>query len=182
MSDKTANILLKRAENRIRRQLTPDNRASHGKIVAAGISAALAQGPDGLMGSLRNSKDPIADCAKGAVSLVFVLRQTAQDAMPLKAMVPAAMTLMLKALNFVDRTGIAQVGNDELVRATHIFTNTMFAHLQISVDMLHHAAVKVHGVLQDPAAMQKVQVQAGTMKHPDAGRGVWAGASRHVVH
>lgn len=168
MTDQTESPLLQAVEQKIESQLTPANRANYMKIVVAGMSAALAKGPDGLMGSLRNSKDPIADCAKGAVSLVIVLRKDAHGVMPVKAMIPAAMTLMLKALNFVDKTGIAQVGNDELVRATHVFTNTMFARLHITTDMLHQAASKVHGVLDDPAAMQKIQIQAGTAAHPDA--------------
>ena len=70
--------------------------------------------------------------------------------MPIKAMVPAALTLMLYALDFVNRTGTAQVGTPELVRATHIFANEMFKAFHISNPMLASYAARVHAVNSGP--------------------------------
>jgi hypothetical protein len=162
------NPLLQQAEDKVESGLTPENRANYMKIVVAGMHVALDKGPNGIMASLGKSQDPIADAARGAVSLVIILRQQAHGIMPLKSMVPAAMTLMLKALDFVDRSKIAPVGNPELVRATHVFTDTMFARMGITKAGLANAATKIHAITQDPQAMAKINLKAGFTRHPMA--------------
>ena len=169
------NPLLQQAETQVESQLTPDNRANYLKIVVAGLHAALNGGPNGILASLKQSQDPISDAAKGAVSLTLILRKEARGVMPLKAMVPAAMTLMLKALDFADRAGIVKIGQPELVRATHIFTDFLFDRMGITKQGLANAAQKVHALTQDPAAMAKINVKAGLAPHPGAapfGRGL----------
>jgi hypothetical protein len=163
-----SNSLLQQAEDKVESGLTPENRANYMKIVVAGMHVALDKGPQGLLAGLAKSQDPISDAAKGAVSLVLILRQQARGVMPLKAMVPAAMTLMLKALDFADRSKIVRVGNAELVRATHIFTDTMFARMGITKQGLANAASKVHAITQDPQAMAAINLKAGLTRHPDA--------------
>lgn len=162
------NTLLQQAEDKVETGLTADNRVNYNKIVVAGMHVALDKGPEGIMASLGKSKDPIADAAKGAISLVLILRKQAKGVMPLKAMVPAAMTLMLKALDFADRSKIVPVGEAELVRATHIFTDTIFARFGITKQGLANAATKVHAITQDPEAMAKINLKSGLTRHPDA--------------
>lgn len=163
-----SNQLLQQAEEKVESGLTPDNRGNYLKIVVAGQHVALDKGPNGILASLAKSQDPISDAAKGAVSLVLILRKQAHGVMPLKAMVPAAMTLMLKALDFADRSKIVKVGNPELVRATHIFTDTIFARFGITKAGLANAASKVHALTQSPEAMAKISLKAGLTRHPDA--------------
>lgn len=163
-----SNPLLEQAEAKIESQLTPDNQQNYMKIVVAGMHAALDKGPNSILAQLRQSQDPIADAAKGAVSLVLILRRQARGVMPLKAAVPAAMTLMLKALDFIDRSKIMPIGQNELVRATHIFTDFMFARFGISKAGLQNAATKVHAITQDPQSMAAINLKAGLTRHPDA--------------
>lgn len=171
-----SNPLLQQAEDKVESQLVPETRENYMKIVVAGMHAAIDKGPDGILASLRESKDPISDAAKGAVSLCLVLRKEAHGIMPLKAMVPAAMTLMLKALDFADRAGIVKVGDRELVRATHIFTDEIFARSGITRQGLANAAGKVHSLTQDPAAMAKINAKAG-MGEPGAAPGLINGGA-----
>lgn len=168
MANDLSNPLLQQAEDKIESQLTPDNRQNYMKVVVAGMHAALDKGPNGILAQLRQSQDPISDAAKGAVSLVLILRKQAQGIMPLKAMVPAAMTLMLKALDFIDRSKIMPIGEPELVRATHIFTDTIFARFGISKAGLANAATKIHAITQDPQSMAAINLKAGITRHPDA--------------
>ena len=162
------NPLLQQAEERIESQLTQENKQNYDKIVIAGMHAGLAGGPNSLLASLKKSADPISDAAKGAVGVVLVLRKQAQGVMPIKAMVPAATTLMLHALDFVDRAKIAKVDNAALVRATHIFTDTIFKALGITKEGLADAAQKVHALTQNPEAMQQINLKAGVVRHPMA--------------
>lgn len=160
--------ILDAAEQRIESQLTPETRENYLKIVIAGMKAGLDKGPDSIMASLKTSQDPIADCAKGAIGIVLILRRQAKGIMPIKAMIPAAMTLMLKALAFADKTGIVKVGNDELVRATNIFSHILMGKIGVTPQMIQTALVKVHGLTQDPVAMEQMKRKAGVVRHPDA--------------
>lgn len=156
------------AEQKLESQLLPDVRQDYMKIVVAGMRVALHGGPNGMLAGLKNkSKDPIHDAAVGAINLCLLLRHTA-PAMPIKAMIPAAMTLMFHALDFVDKTGLAKVGPDELVRATHIFTNRVMQAWKVTPQMLQHAAGVVHGVMQDPNKMDALARKTGVVKHPMA--------------
>lgn len=157
-----SNAMLQAAESKIESQLTPTARANYTKIVVAGMHVALDKGPNGILASLKDSEDPIADCAIGAVSLVLILRKQAKGVMPLHVMIYAAMTLMLKAMDFADRSGIAKVGQPELVRATHIFTDFLFARMSITKDMLARARAWVQELTRDPATLAKIQAKAGT--------------------
>lgn len=157
-----SNNLLQQAEQKVESQLTPETKSNYLRIVVAGQHVALDKGPNGILASLKDSKDPIADCAKGAVSLVLILRKQAKGVMPIKAMIPAAMTLLLKALDFADRSGIAKVGQPELVRATHTFTDFLFARMGITKDMLAKAGQRVQELTRDPATLAKIQAKAGT--------------------
>jgi hypothetical protein len=163
-----SNPLLQQAEDRIESQLTPENRESYMKIVVAGMNAALDKGTGGILASLGQSKDPVTDAAKGAISLVLILRKQAHGIMPIKAMVPAAMTLMLKALDFADRSGIAKIGQPELVRVTHIFMDEIFHKFGITKQGLTNAAARVHAITQDDSAMQAINLKAGITRHPMA--------------
>lgn len=160
--------ILAAAEQKVESQLTPDTHESYLKIVVAGMKAGLADGPNSILAGLAKSKDPVSDCAKGAIGLVLVLKHQAKGIMPVKAMIPAGMTLMLKALAFADRTGIVKVGNDELVRASHIFKDTFLAKFGVTPPMLQHAMIKVHALTQDPVAMEQMKRKAGFVRHPDA--------------
>lgn len=168
MTQELSNPLLQAAESKVESGLTPETRQNYLKITVAGMHAALSGGPDSIMATLRKSADPVADCAKGAISLVLILRRQSHGIMPLKAMVPAAMTLMLKALDFADRSKIAKVGQPELVRATHVFVDTMFARFGITKQGLAQAGQKVYALTQNPAAMDKINMKAGVTAHPGA--------------
>ena len=172
MPSELSNPLLQQTEDRIEAGLTQENRADYMKVVVAGMHIALDKGGGGMLASLAKAPDPIAAAAKGAVGLVLIMRKETERPgkvpMPIQAAVPAAMTLMLKALDFIDRSKIAPVGNPELVRATHIFTDFLFARMHITKQGLATAAQKVHSLTQDPDAMQKIQMKAGLLKHPMA--------------
>lgn len=162
------NNVLQAAEQKIESQLTPANRADYLKIVTAGMKIALQGGPKSILAALSNSKTPLQDCVHGAINLCGLMWKQSRGTMPIKAMVPAAMTLLIQALDFADKSGIVKIGAPELVQATHMFTDVLFAKLGISKAMLHTAAGKVHGLIQDPAQLAKLNLAAGVTKDPRA--------------
>jgi hypothetical protein len=162
------NPLLQQAEQQLESKLAPDNKPVYMKIVVAGLHIALANGPDGFMGKLRNSRDPVSDCARGAASLVLIMRKEAKGVMPMKAGIPAGMTLLFHGLDFIDRAKIAKVAEPEIDRAATIFTNFLFHKLGITPDMLHSMTGKVSAITRDPTSMAAINMKAGLTRHPNA--------------
>lgn len=163
------NSVLQAAESAIEQQLTGKDRENYLRIVVAGLKVATNGGPNSPFAKLVHStKDPIRDCVNGAIGLVGHMRKEAKGVMPTKSMVPAAMTLMLHALDVIDRAGVMKIGKPELVQATKLFSSEVFRQAKISPDMLRTAASKVHGITQDPAAVEKLHYAAGTKAAPGA--------------
>lgn len=163
-----SNPLLRAAEQKIEAGMQPDVRADYTKVVVAGMNVALAKGPDGFMGKLVASQDPISDCARGAVSLMLIMRKEAKGVMPMKAGIPAALTLMFHGLQFLEQSKVLTIAEPEIDRATTIFTNTLFQRLGITPQMLQHATGRVHALMMDPASMELINRKAGLVKSPDA--------------
>lgn len=162
------NKLLQAAEQRVEAGLTPENRADYMKIVVAGLRVALDQGPNGIMASLKKSRDPVNDSAVGAVNLVMLMSKQSRGTMPIKALVPAAMAIMLQALDFCEKARITKITPKKLDRATLIYRNHIFSAFRITPEVLKKAAVHAHGVMQDPTKMDIIARRVGVVKDPRA--------------
>lgn len=156
--------LLKATEQKIEAGLTPQNRANYQRIVVAGMAAGLQGGANSLIAGLRQSQDPVKDCAVGAINIVMLLRRQSRNTMPAEAIPPAAMTLMLQALDFAERLGLVKITKEELVRATHIFTNRLMALVHVTPQKLTELAGKVNRVTQDPTQMEQLAQRSGVVK------------------
>jgi len=160
------NSVLKAAEEKIESNLTDSIKPVYAKIVVAGSKAGLEGGPDSILAKLKDSKDPITDCGKGAAALVGILKKQSRDTMPVNAMVPAGATLMMHALDFCDKAGIAKVGTEELAIASKAYANTIFKLLGITPQMLIKGNEAVENTTKDPALMEQMKRKAGLVKAP----------------
>lgn len=162
------NKILLAAEMKIESQLEPSVRADYQKVVVAGLHAGLSGGPKSILASLKDSKDPIKDCAMGAINLAVLLMKQSRNTMPMKAMVPAAATLMFLALDSAERMGVIKITNEVVAQATHYYTNHIFKVLNISPQMLHTAAGNLHKITSNPTNMEELRRRAGIVRDPRA--------------
>lgn len=160
------NKLLQAAEQEVERRLTPQTRDAYMRIVVAGMKAALANGPNGMLAKLKQSKDPMGDAARGAVNLVILMSHQSKGQMPPKAIPPACATLLFQALDFLDRTGVVKVDENNLAAAMHLQANFLLHKFKVTPQMLSNAAANVHKVMQDPTAMEKINRKAGVVRAP----------------
>lgn len=162
------NSLLEKTEQGIEGKLLPDVRGDYMKIVVAGMKVAGHNGPNGLLSGLKRQQDPVGACALGAINLVLLMSKQSKGMMPRKAMIPAAYTLMLQALDMVDKGGIAKIGVAEIDHATHVFMNHLYKALGITLPMLQSGATHVHQIMQDPTKMELINRKVGLVKAPGA--------------
>ena len=153
------NTLLKQAEDRVEKTVPPAQRDNYLKIVVAGMKYAMDKGPEGLLASLKDSKDPLADSVKGAIAIVGVLRGNAKGTMPLEAMIPATMSLMFQALDFAEKMNLLTVTETELDKAAHMFMDTILPLLNVPKAKLDESMDQVHGIMRDPDKMAQYKGQ-----------------------
>lgn len=162
------NKLLAATEEKIESNLFGRNRQDYLKAVNAGMKAALHGGTNSILAKLKDSKNPIHDSVVGAINLSLILRHQSRNTMPMKAMIPAATSLMLHALDFAESLGMVQIDKPELDEATHLLVNTLLKRLGITPNMLHTAAGKVHALMENPVAMERMKYQIGMTKSPNS--------------
>jgi len=146
------NPLLRQAETEIETCLTPETRTGYLRIVVTGMRAALDNGLNGIFASLEQSPDPITDAATLAVSLAIVHRRQPEGLTPLKALVPAAMTLLLQALDFIDQSKVMPIGAPELAGANDVFCETICARFGITKAGRASMGSMVYDLTQDEAS------------------------------
>lgn len=162
------NRFLQGAEQAVEAKLLPRTKADYQKIVVAGMRASMHGDQNSMLAKLLNSKDPVKDAAAGAISLVMLLLQQSNGTMPPDAMVPAATTLMLQALDFAEKAKLLKVGPEELARGTKLQSNIWLALGKLTPERLQAMADKTHGIMQDPTQMEAVARAGGVVKDPRA--------------
>lgn len=165
------NDILKAAEAAIEAAMNPRTRRDYTRLVIAGMKVAMRGGPQGLMRNLPSSKDPVRDCAIGAVNLAFMMAKTAQSEtgnVPENALTYACYGLMLQALDVAAKLGLVEITNELVAEATKIATDRIFANMRITPEMLNTAAGKVNDIIKDPAMMEKLKLEIGASRDPRA--------------
>lgn len=150
------NTLIKQVQAQIEQRLKTGVRESYQKIVISGMKFILDKGPDGILAQLGKSQNVIDDAVKGAIGVVGILRRAAKGVMPADAMVPAAMTLMLEALDYAERVGLLTVDTNVIDQATHLFIETISPRMGVTPQKLGQLTSQVHGIMQDPDKMARI--------------------------
>lgn len=166
-ADVQQTALLKQAEDKIEARLTPDIYTSYMKLVIAGMKAAMNGGPNGVMGSIKRSKTPLESVVKGMISLMLMLKDQAKGQVPVNALVPATMAMVLQGLAFANNVGVLKVGAPEIAQATHLFINTIMPKLGLTQDKVEAVVGQVRNITSDPqklAALKQAQLSRGQPK------------------
>lgn len=150
------NTLIKQVETQIEQRLRAGVRESYMKIVVAGMKYAMNGGDKSILAQLKDSENVVEDAVKGAIGLVGVLRRAAKGVMPVDALIPAAMTLMLEALDYAERAGLITVDKAMIDQATQLFVETLLPKLGLTPQKLGEMTQRVHGIMSDPDRMAKL--------------------------
>lgn len=161
--------LLGKAEQAIEAKLTVQARQEVMRVVTAGLQVAMKGGPDSIIAKIKDSQDPVDAAARGATVLVGLMAKQSRGTMPPRAFAPAAVILMLHALDFAQKLGMIKVDNQVIAEGTKKITDYILQAHGITNGMLNKMASASHGVMQDPQAMRRLHQDAGVVPHPGAG-------------
>jgi hypothetical protein len=88
--------------------------------------------------------------------------------MPIKAAVPACMTLIIQGLDFAKRAKMINGDQADLTQATRLFSARLTSLFGLSTGMLSTAARNLQTITKDPVNMEKLKRASGLVKDPRA--------------
>lgn len=151
------NNLVKQAEAKIESQLSRAVKKGYMKIVVAGMKYAMNGGPKSLLANLKESQDIVTDVVKGAVSVVGLLRRASRGSMPVEAMIPAAMVLVLHGLDYAERLGKVKVDESVLDAAVEKYIDLIAPAIGVTPERLAKATEEIGNVVSDPEKAGQLQ-------------------------
>lgn len=151
------NTLVLQIEKQIESRLKEGVRDPFMRIVVSGMKVAMKGGPDSILAKLKGSQDPVNDIVKGAIGVLGLLRRAAKGTMPIDAMIPAGMVLVLQALDFAERAGMLKIDKATIDQATHAYMETLLPMLGITPEKMAQYAGQVNKLTQDPEKMSQLQ-------------------------
>lgn len=172
-----SNVLLAATEMQVEISVTLETRLNYLRAVNAGMKVMQQGAMDEILASVKNSSNPLCACADAAINLAF--RKHPRNPLPLKSVIPASETLMLKILDAAERAGMIKVDNAAVVRATRIWADLVFRKFNITGQMLQNAAANVYRLAQDPASVEKMKRSARDLTKPNTSLPV---QMRETVH
>jgi hypothetical protein len=164
------NKTLRDVENAIEASFDSENaRKNYMKVLLIGMNMGLKGDSNSILSRLKNNRaDPISDCALVPVNLIQIMLVQSRGTLPPQAAIPAAMTMMLHALDFAEKAKIIKLTMSDIIRATHIYTNQVFKIFNIKPQQFMEMSRQVQVMTEDPAMMEQIKRHAGVVKHPGA--------------
>ena len=152
------NPQLAKAEASIESKIQPKDKASHQKIVIAGLKVLFSKELNGeLFNNLRQSKNPAISTAEGIIGLLGILYKQSRNTMPVGPMVTAGMTLILNSLDFAEQAGIIKVDNEMIDLATEHYLESLLPKIGVTPEQLQQVLGKLGQMSQDPSIMEKLK-------------------------
>lgn len=170
------NNLLKATEADIEAKLTPEVKEYYQRITLAGMRYAKHGGAEGVMRNLKSAPDPVKACAIGGTNLAFMMLKS-QNPYPsptmLVATAHASYALMLYALDVAAKMKPAVVeitGGDggTIEKGTRAVTDQIMANMHVTPAKFAKGAEAAHGIMKNPAEMQKIRLKIGADRDPRA--------------
>lgn len=161
--------LLKANEDAILAKLDPKMRRDVQRIVLAGMKVAIHGGPNGILRNLPTSKDPVRDCAIGAVNLAFMMVKS-QNPTPssdvLAATAYASYLLMFQALDVAAKMKKVEITPEVITQATKVATDRVLANMGLTPAKMNMIVSKVGAVTKNPEQMKTINNRIDTELSP----------------
>lgn len=115
-----------------------------------------------LMDQLQGSKDIGNDLGGGAFGLMVMLLKSSKN-MPPPIIIPAGVVLICRASEFLNKSGMAQVTDDDYDKATHLFGVKMMNTFdpKFRAKMQEYAGSEQQSMPQEPSQEQPQAPQGG---------------------
>ena len=137
MLGQTTNKALQQVEQATEAKVSPDMQAQFHRIVTAGMKVMYSPQSHHLMAQeLSKPGDPTEVVGEGVAKLMVILFKEGKQALPMKAMMPAAIVLTCEALDFAEKAGKLTADSDTIAQTIKEMMSTLLQALGASPQSL----------------------------------------------
>lgn len=122
-----------KVQDAVRNSIPPQFRVACQKIVLAGMKVMFSDQTHPLMlAAIKSDTDPAHAAGMGVTQLITILFKQSKGQMPIPAIIPAAILLVCEALDFMEKSKLAQVTPDVVSGAVQIVVAYLLQKLGLS--------------------------------------------------
>ena len=147
----------KQIENGIKEHMDAKQISALDRVLKAGDELMFGEDTHyKIMDGLKDSQDIGGDLGKGAVNLSMLLLQQSGNTLPGDVIIPAGVILIAEAMEYLNKTGMTPVTDEDFDEATHVFS----VMLMNKLDPNFQSKMK-EGMGDQQAAQPMQQAQGG---------------------
>ena len=131
-------------------KVPPEMKSAYERIVLAGMKVMFSQETHKMMLQELQGEGPIEQrLAKGIAGLMAILWKQSNQTMPPQLVVPAAMELLLEAIDFINESGQEEVDEQTIGEAIRLTIGAVLQQFGVNEETVKQAAAQEGG--QPPA-------------------------------
>ena len=147
-------------------KIPPELQRSYDRLVLAGMKLMFGEDSHQIMLEQLQKQGPIAQKLGDGISAMLVMMfKESNGNMPPQVLIPAGVTLLLQAADFIKRSGMAEISNVDIGNAMEIMVGTLFKTFGVDQQKM----VQLAGNYSQDAAKQAAPQPA---QQPAAPQGV----------
>lgn len=136
-------------------QMPPELQDAYERVVLAGMKVMFSKETHRLMLKEIEGEGPIAErLGRGIAGLVLALVMKANYTLPPEVLVPAGLELMMQAVDFLRKTGAANVTDSEIGEAFQVFMRVLFEKFGVDSAQIEQLVNEYDNTAVDAAAQQ----------------------------
>lgn len=109
-------------------KMPPELQEAYERVVLAGMKVMFSKETNQLfLDELDNEGETSEKLGRGIAGLMLMLFKESNQTMPPAVIIPAGMDLMMQAVDFVRKAGLAEVTNQDIGDAMEIFIGTIIS-------------------------------------------------------
>ena len=133
--------MLNKIQSQVEAKLSPGDHAAYRKIVVAGMKVMFDDATFGEVMRQFNPERPAASLANGIIGLGVLLFRKSKNTMPIAPAIAGLNTLMLHAIDFLDKAGKLRATPELVGEATSIYLETIMTKMGMTKE-------KMAGIIQ----------------------------------
>lgn len=133
------------------------NRDAYDRIIVAGMKLMFSKETNAMLQDGMEEGPGLPDQAGTAiVGIMVMLQRNARGTMPFDAMLPAAVTLLMHAIDFLAQTGRLEITPEVVGQAMRAMVQALLKQLGISEEQVIAMAEQASGAVSDPQKAEMI--------------------------
>jgi hypothetical protein len=136
-------------------QIPPELQDAYDRVVVAGMKVMFSKESHKFMLKEMQGQGPVAErLGKGIAGLMLILFKESNETIPPEVIIPAGIELLMRAVDFVRRTDLGEVTNQDIGDGMEIMVTTILENFGVKPDQFRQMVSQFDNTNVDAAAQQ----------------------------